>query len=228
LAAQASISKSYLDSCNDLSINGIGTLNVLRCAVQAEVDDFVFASTSAVYADSSNSLRETAKLAEPGTPYGISKRAAEQYVRLFFPKSVVLRLGNVYGPRQVPIGENQLIARMIRHFQTREPFEIFGDGEQKRDFVYVEDVAKAFYAALSARGGTYNIAYGEAVSVGEAAKLMAELWGFQGYEFKHNLGRQDDRRNVCMDISQAMREMRWDPTVSLEEGMQKTIKWWEA
>lgn len=229
LAAQAAISTSLEDPRYDALVNIEGTINVLRGAKLANVRRFVFASTSAVYMDGvKTAIKETRTALKPSSPYGISKLAAEQYVRWVFPNNhVILRLGNVYGPRQVPIGENQLIARMIRHFRDKHSFFIHGDGKQERDFVYVEDVAKAFRAGLSGKPGTYNISYGEPVSVNAAAETMAALWGFHNYEWKHD-DLQDERRRVWLDIFMADRELGWSPETDLQMGIGKTIEWWNA
>ena len=228
LAAQPSIEISVSDPAFDLIVNGEGTINVVRGAIQAGVKNFVFASTSAVYMDGArNAITEYGTKLSPSSPYGISKLAAEQYVRLYMPEAVILRLGNVYGPRQVPIGENQLIARMVKHLKYNEPFRIFGDGKQERDFVYVEDVAKAFYAGMGGKPGTYNISWGRPTSVNEAAEMMSDLYGFPHYEWKHDYKRQDERRRVWLDTTLAGSDLRWEPSTRLVDGMQKTIQWWD-
>jgi UDP-glucose 4-epimerase len=227
LAAQASIGNSEGDPRKDLQVNGVGTINVLEAAVHANVKHFVFASTSAVYANSYQVMKENSKLAGD-SPYAISKLAAEQYIRLMLPQAVILRLANVYGPRQVPIGENQVIARMIRHFRDKERFCIFGDGKQERDFVYVKDVAEAFYRALTAKPGTYNIASGETKSVNEVSKMVADAWGFLNYSWDRDETRHDARRRVWMDNFLAERDLHWVPETSLEEGIARTMDWWNA
>lgn len=229
IAAQASITVSEQAPAVDLRINAEGTLRILIAAFQLGVRRFVFASTSAVYQDSAKKkLSENSKL-EPASPYGISKLAAEQYVRWIFPNtSVILRLGNVYGPRQVPIGDNQLIARMINHIKNHDPFYIFGDGKQERDFVYVEDAARAFLAGINGKPGTYNISSGKPTSVNEAAESMAEMWGFPGYEWKHDLSRQEARRRVWLDVKKARDDLLWEAKKSLAMGIDETIRWWES
>ena len=228
LAAQASISRSLEDPERDLETNTLATVMLLRECAAHQVRSFVFASTSAVYADTTKGkLSEGKSRTAPNSPYGLSKLAAEAYARMLLPnRAVILRMGNVYGPRQIPIGENQLMARMIRHLKYKEGFYIFGDGKQKRDFVYVEDAARAFLLGINGKPGTYNIAGGGAVSVNEAARLMGEEWGIPNYEWKHDAGRYDERRHVQMDIFEAERELGWTPEVSLGEGMKRTMDWW--
>lgn len=227
LAAQASILESESKPVLDLMTNGMGTINVLQAAKAVRVRRFVFASTSAVYQYSAKkALTEKSRL-EPESPYGISKAAAEQYIRWAFPNQhVILRLGNVYGPRQVPLGENQLIARLIKHFKHQDPFVIHGDGKQERDFVYVGDVARAFRMGIHGKVGTYNISYGMPIPVNDAALMMAELWGFPSYEFQHDRNRQDTRRRVWMDVGKVHKELGWEAVCDLKEGMQETLDWW--
>lgn len=227
LAAQASIIESESNPNLDLMKNGVGTLHLVQSAKAVGVRRFVFASTSAVYQYSAKkALTEKSRL-EPESPYGISKLAAEQYIRWVFPNQhVILRLGNVYGPRQVPLGENQLIARLIKHFKYQEPFAIHGDGKQERDFVYVGDVARAFKISLNGKAGTYNISYGMPLPINDAALTMAELWGFPAYEFAHERNRHDTRRRVWLDVGKANAELGWVADCDLQDGMQKTLDWW--
>lgn len=227
LAAQAAISTSIENPIQDLTVNGIGTLNMLAAAKKYEVKRFVFSSTSAVYrASKFFSTKEDAPL-EPNTPYGVSKLAAEMYVRSMFRGAVVLRFGNVYGPRQVPIGENQLLSRMIRHFKYGDKFFIFGSGDQKRDYVYVTDVVEAIICSLYGdASGTYNIATGRSTSVNEIAALVEDYYGVPGYKWEHT-STEDPRRKVCMDVTAAACGLGWKAQVGIKEGVIKTADWWE-
>ena len=223
LAAQAAITTAKNDPMRDLQVNGIGTLNLLTVAERYQVSRFVYASTSAVYGDKNYMLPVAEKnpLA-PDNEYGISKLTGEHYVRLSNIPAAILRFGNVYGPRQVPIGENQVIARMIRHFEDGDEFYIFGDGKQKRDFVFVEDVAYAVKVAMG-REGIYNIASGKSVSVNEIARAVAEIYELPGYPWDHDKDRQDSRMNVRMNVNAAFEGLAWKAMVSLEDGLKRTI-----
>lgn len=225
LAAQSAISSSIEDPVNDMQVNGIGTLNILRSALHCGVKRFVFSSTSAVYAESEMVLREKSYLG-PNTPYGISKLAAEFYVQSMFSNATILRFGNVYGPRQVPLGENQLLSRMIRHFKYGDKFYIHGSGDQMRDFVYVEDVARAVVTALDGTKGIFNIASGEPHSVNGIATLVEKAYGVPGYKWEHT-ETEDPRQWVCMDIKGAKEFLTWEPQVDISEGVARTIGWWE-
>lgn len=230
LAAQAAISTSFDDPEKDLEINGQGTLSVLRNALDFGVKRFILASTSAVYRHDvvvrPHGTYEVDMLG-PDAPYGISKLAAELYTRTLFQNSVILRFGNVYGPRQVPIGENQVISRMIRHLKYGDEFYIHGSGNQRRDFVYVTDVAWAVMAALGGHAGTYNIATGETTSVNQIAKIVENYYGVKGYKWDHT-DQEDPRKSVKLNIEHAQRDLKWNPSVKILQGVNSTIQWWES
>ena len=224
LAAQASISESMQNPERDMVVNGIGTMNILRAAQRAGTRRIVFASTSAVYGSTVPVLMEKG-CTQPESPYGISKMAAENYLGLF-GEATVLRLGNVYGPRQVPIGENQVIARMIRHALYKEPFAIHGDGYQERDYVYVEDVADAFLRAMKETGfHIYNIASGVPYSVRRVAHLL------EGVLHRRVIWKHDDlwdlRRTVNLSVEMARDQLDWKAQTALVEGLGKTVEWWK-
>lgn len=224
LAAQPAISTSWDNPILNAEINEIGTLNIIESAKAHGVKRIIFTSTSAVYKETDRMTPEGFP-ALPNSPYGISKLAGEQYVRTMFKDSVILRLGNVYGPRQVPIGENQVIPRMLRHFLYGDEFCIHGDGEQKRDFVYVEDVAEAFGLALWGKSGTYNIATGFRVSVNTLGKMIGKMYGVEEYKWDHT-ARQDPRRDIHLDVSEAYKSLVWKSERTLERGIELTCKWW--
>jgi UDP-glucose 4-epimerase len=224
LAAQPAISTSWRNPLSDARVNIIGTLQALNIAKILDVKKFVFASTSAVYREKETVMFEDDPTG-PSSPYGISKLAAEGYVRLF-PRHAILRFGNVYGPRQVPLGENQVIPRMIRHFEKGDKFFIHGDGEQVRDFVFVRDVARAIEAALNTeKSGTYNIASGTGVSVNTLAKMLEQIYGAEGYLWQHS-PTQDPRRYAVLGVKNARKDLNWKTKMSLADGLIETIGWW--
>ena len=225
LAAQAAITTAWDNPVKDLMVNAIGTLNVIQASKLIGVEKIIFSSTSAVYRETNAKIKEST-LTLPANPYGISKLAAENYLLAMFDAPTILRLGNVYGERQTPIGENQVIPRMIKHFKYGDYFTINGDGNQKRDFVYAGDVAQAVCNALYNKPGIFNIASGQSFSVLEIAGIVEDFYGIQGYKWDHN-DAQDPRRSVCMKISEAYDHLHWKPIVGIREGINKTIRWWE-
>lgn len=229
LAAQAAITTSWSDPLLDMETNIRGTLNIIRMCNEFNVKRLVYASTSAVYRDGTGSalygIRENDEL-NPSSPYGISKLAGELYVRNLFADHVVLRLGNVYGPRQVPIGENQVIPLMIRHLMHDNPFAIHGSGKQQRDFVYVTDVAKAFVMAMTGPAGVYNIASGYCKTINEIATVVAMAMGQVGYEWRHD-SREDPRKKVLMDVSLSREFLKWSASMEIPRGIAETIEWWK-
>lgn len=235
LAGQSAISTAWESPELDLSVNGEGTLIMLRLAQRYNVKKFVFSSTSAVYGKQKywwnggggGFLNENMP-ANPDTPYGISKLAAENYVRLLFPNHVILRYANIYGPRQDPIGMNQVIARAFRHFIHGDDFAVVGDGYQTRDFVYVGDVCAANYLALvDDATGTFNVASGKSYSVNEVLREIEKVYGVPGYKWEHT-SEPDERGNVYMNGNLIRKILGWKPAVSLELGIRLTAKAWES
>ena len=226
LAAQAAITTAWDNPVKDLMVNAIGTLYVIQASKSVGVEKIIFSSTSAVYRETNAKIKEST-LTLPSNPYGISKLAAEHYLLALYNNATVLRFGNVYGERQVPIGENQLIPRMIKHFKYGDTFFIHGDGKQQRDFVYAGDVAQAVVNALYNKPGIFNVSSGQSFSVNDIAGIVEGIYGIQGYKWDHTK-ENDSRRSVCMNISEAHNHLSWKPIVHIKEGIQKTVAWWEA
>ena len=227
LAANSAITISTQNPHHDLKANAGGTLNVIKACELTGVKRLVFSSTSAVYKQQDRGKLKEGSALEPNTPYGTSKLAAEMYVRFMFPNHVVLRYANIYGERQVPIGENQLIPRIIRHFQYGDNFKVFGSGKQERDFVHVSDVVRANISALiSSEPGTFNISSAKAFSVNEICGIMEDVYDVKGYRWEHS-GPEDKRKHACMDNTHAWSVMRWHPQVNIREGIQRTVRWWK-
>lgn len=229
LAAQPSLLESIENPYYDAIVNIIGTINLLELSVKYEVERFIFSSTSAV--QNSNYLNKEYPFLSyltPTSPYGISKVSAELYIRNLMPKKYVnLRLANVYGPRQVPLGENQLVPRAIRHALYEDEFEINGDGEQTRDFIYVEDVANAILlSAESDYYGTLNVSTGKQLSVNEVVQRIEKELGKE-IEWKHN-SCNDSRRIVSMSNRKIRGVLDWKPKHTLRQGIIKTLKWWKS
>ncbi len=176
LAAQADVRVSVEQPVEDAEVNVLGTVRVLDAAQRHGAGQVIFSSTGgAIYGECNGPAAETAPL-EPVSPYGTGKLAGEEYVRaynrLHGSIHVVLRFGNVYGPRQDPHGEAGVVAIFLGALARGEEARIFGDGEQTRDYVYVGDVARASLAALGQEGGVFNIGTGRETSVNELYELV--------------------------------------------------------
>ena len=226
-AAQPSLLESVKDPARDAMINIVGTINVIQAArnVGARV---VLASTSAVYYDDPHiqPYLETHSLG-PSRPYGIAKMSAEFYVRTSGLPYTILRYGNVYGPRQVAVGENQLVPHALDHIYRGQPFTVNGDGWQTRDFVFVGDIAEANVKAIENNiGGIYNVGSGKAHSVNEVLTVLKELTKFPG-DFEHGLDKPNEPRRVLLDSTAAHERLGWWAGTSLFDGLKKTVRWYE-
>lgn len=231
LAAQAAITTSLAHPQRDLQVNGIGTLNVLKSSLKWGVKRFVFSSTSAVYRKLPTWLKIGIPeywICSPDNPYGISKLAAEHYIRNMFPNHLIMRYGNIYGPRQVPIGKNQVVALAFQHFIKGNEFTVNGHGDQKRDFVYVGDVANANFEALtSSIVGTFNISSGDSYSVNHVLSQVEKCYEISNYPWEHTL-ENDPREFVKLNVSSILHNSGWKASTPLSTGLQKTMEWWEA
>lgn len=225
-AAQPSLLKSVQHPILDATINILGTINVIEAARRCGAY-VIMASTSAVYDDTDvMPYKENGQL-RPTRPYGIAKMAAECYLRESGVGYTILRYGNVYGPRQVPVGENQLIPHVLNRIYHNAPFVVNGDGEQKRDFIYVKDVADANYlAAVIRKPGTYNIANGFSHSVNSVLETLRDLTNWNG-EFQYGPGKPKEPRDVALDTLQAYLNLQWSAETSLAQGLAQTVQWYE-
>ncbi len=221
LAAQASVTVSVEDPARDSAVNVGGTLNVLEAAgrVGAPV---VFTSTGgALYGDEAPRPTDETRIPAPLSPYGASKWAAEAYVNTWSLSSgiphAVLRLGNVYGPRQSPHGEAGVVAIFTgRLFERRTPI-LYGQGSPTRDYIYIDDVVAAILAA-SGRRGTYNVATGVETSV---AEIWQGLCAAAGSDAEPELAdlRPGELRHSCLDPSRAERDLAWRARTGVAEGL---------
>jgi UDP-glucose 4-epimerase len=228
LAAQASVTASVRDPEHDLDVNVRGTINVLEAAREVGAPT-IFASTGgALYGDDVPLPTPEETRAQPGSPYGASKLAGEGYIttwsRLHALPNVVLRLGNVYGPRQEQHGEAGVVAIFSSCLlEDRRP-TVFGGGAPTRDYVFVGDVADAFLrAAESGRGGTYNVGTGVATSVTRLLELLQQIAG-TSVEAEHAPLRPGELRASALDSTRIRDALAWGPQVELEDGLRTTFR----
>ena len=232
LAGNTGVTPSVEDPINDCSKNVIGTLNYLEAARLNGVRRFVFASSGASVGDHTPPIHE--ELApHPVSPYGASKLAGEAYcsayARSFGIETVALRFGNCYGPLSSHKGS--VVAKFLRETLAGKPWEIYGDGAQTRDFIYVEDIVGAVMLAATARavsGEVFQIATNTETTVSELAAKLAEALR------SHNISppevhfagpRVGDVRRNYSDTSKARARLGWSPRVSLDEGLKHTVRW---
>ncbi|MCS7251941.1 MAG: GDP-mannose 4,6-dehydratase [Anaerolineae bacterium] len=226
-AAQVDVAAAVADPVEDASVNVVGTLNVLQAAVQLGVRRVVVASSAAVYGEPRQlPVKEDHPLC-PISPYGLSKMAVEAYTRWFGEKYgmewVILRYGNVYGPRQTVVGEAGVVARFLAAMQSGYRPVIFGDGKQTRDFVHVFDVARAnLFALTRGTGGIYNIGTGQEVSVLELYERLCQLLEYQR-ELAYGPRRPGDIQRMALAIERAVDELGWEPLISLSEGLKELV-----
>lgn len=230
-AAQASVAVSTSSPVRDAEVNVVGTLRVLEAARAAATRRFVYVNTGgALYGDVDHPCREDEPIS-PISPYGLSKWTAERYLDTFTPPGMtlaVLRLANVYGPRQRDDGEAGVVSIFLSRMLDGAPIEIHGDGEQTRDFVYVGDVADAIVRAAEIdRRVIVNLGTGRAVSINELFASMARLTGHAAAPI-HTARRSGDVRHSVLDVAAARRELGWSPRIGLEEGLRRTLASREA
>jgi len=227
LAAQADVQTSMKHPDRDASANVVGTVQVLEAARRAGAK-LVFTSTGgAIYGECDGPAREDGPR-EPMSPYGIAKLCAEEYVagwnRIHGSGHVVLRLGNVYGPRQGSSLEGGVVAIFLERMARGTETVIYGDGLQTRDFVYVADVVDALLAAAGGDGGVFNVGTGEETSVRALHRSCAGVAGVAD-DPRFEPARTGDLRRSVLDVSHAARVLGWRARTPLADGLAQTWAW---
>ena len=232
-AALGSVPRSIVDPHTTHEVNATGTLNLLWAAKEAGVKRFVIASSSSIYGNTPTLPKEESMLPQPVSPYGVSKLAAERYVLSFHAvyglPTVALRYFNVFGPQQDPDSQYAaVIPRFITALMNGQAPVIYGDGEQSRDFTFVENVVAANLQACTspdAAGQYMNIACGERYSLNLLAKQLAEIMG-KNIPPIHEPERTGDVKHSMADIARATRLLAFAPRVKFHEGLQRTVAWY--
>lgn len=234
VAAQAAVSRSVADPRFDASVNVLGTVNVLEAARRARVRRLVYISTGgAAYGDTDVLPTPEDHPARATSPYGVSKVAAERYVDcwagLTGSSALSLRLANVYGPRQNPLGEAGVIAIFVHRLLSGQPCVVNGDGEQTRDYVYVEDVADAVSRALARpdAAGVVNVGTGVETSVNELYRRLALAAGVSR-PAERGPARPGEQRRSVLDPGRAKVLLGWVPATPLDEGIQRTLAYFRS
>ena len=234
-AAIASVPRSVEDPESTNRANVEGTLNVLLAARDAGVRRVVYAASSSAYGDAPMLPKREDMPARPNSPYAVSKLAGEMYAAAFWQsyrlETVSLRYFNIFGPRQDPDSPySAVLARFITQMLQGEQATILGDGEQTRDFTYVDNAVTANLLASTASatevcGRTFNIAMGERRSLRDIYRSLQQLTGHVG-EPAYAAPRAGDVKHSLADISEARKRMGYEPQVGFEEGLRRTVEWY--
>lgn len=234
LAARASVPRSVKDPLETNRVNVEGTLNVLVAARDNRVKRFVFAASSSAYGETPELPKAEAMQPKPISPYGVSKYVGELYASVFGRcyglETVCLRYFNIFGPRQDPDSPySGVLSRFATAFLADEPPLVYGDGEQTRDFTYVDNAVQANLLACEATGAVgqvFNVGTGTRVSLNRTIELLREIAG-KRLEAQFEPPREGDIRDSQADISKAREILGYEPGVGFEQGLERTYAWYQ-
>jgi UDP-glucose 4-epimerase len=236
-AALPSVPRSVVDpmECNRANVDA--TLSLLIAARDAKVKRVVYASSSSLYGDAPTMPKHEGMLPDPISPYAVAKLTGEYYMTSFYRvyglETVSLRYFNVFGPRQDPTSQySGVLAKFISCMLRGEQPTIYGDGEQSRDFTFVENVVNANLRACSApaaqvAGRAFNAATGRRVTINQTFSVLQKLTGYNGQPH-YAPERTGDIKHSLADISQIETAIGYKPTVMFEEGLRQTVEWYRT
>jgi UDP-glucose 4-epimerase len=234
-AAIPSVPRSVLDPLESNRANIDATANLLVAARDAKVKRAVYAASSSAYGDTPTLPKREDMLPSPISPYAVAKLTGEYYMTSFWRcyglETVSLRYFNIFGPRQDPASPySGVLAKFITQMLKGEQPVIFGDGQQSRDFTYVENVVNANLLACQApasevAGRMFNVATATRIDLNETFRVLKKLIGYSG-EVKYAAERAGDVKHSLADLSLAKKHLRYEPKVGFEEGLQRTIEWY--
>jgi UDP-glucose 4-epimerase len=236
-AAIPSVPKSVLDPLGSNQANVDGTVNVLVAARDAKVKRVVYAASSSAYGDTPTLPKHEGMKPDPISPYAVAKLASEHYLISFYRcyqlETVALRYFNIFGPRQDPSSPySGVLAKFITVMLRGEQPAIYGDGEQSRDFTYIDNAVEANLLACKApaahvAGQVFNVATGRRVTLNETFKLLRSLTSYSG-EPQYGPERGGDIKHSLADISKAEAALGYKVKVDFEEGLRRTVDWYRA
>ena len=234
-AAIASVPRSIADPLGANRANVDGTLNLLLAARDAKVKRVVFAASSSAYGDTPTLPKREDMPSHPISPYAVSKLAGELYMqsfcRVYGLETVCLRYFNIFGPYQDPNSPySGVLARFITFMLSGQQPTIFGDGDQSRDFTYVDNAVAANLLACTApasqvAGGVFNVATGHQATLNQTVALLRHITGYHG-PLQHGPERAGDIKHSFADISLAQKHLGYRPSVGFEKGLQRTVAWY--
>jgi UDP-glucose 4-epimerase len=233
LGALGSVPRSVQDPLTSSAVNIEGTLNVLLAARDENVRRVVFSSSASIYGSSRQMPTSEDWTPDPVSPYGVAKLAAERYCVSFSRvyesfESVVLRYFNVFGPRQSPFSQYAAaVPLFITRIAAGEPIDVYGDGEQSRDFTFVGNVVDATIRAGEAAGASgeiFNVAAGSPASVNQVAETIGKLVG-KPVQRRQLPQRAGDLRDSWADLTKANRVLGYAPEIALEDGLRRTVEY---
>lgn len=234
-AALPSVARSVQNPLESNDVNIAGTMNVLLAARDAGVRRVVYAASSAAYGDQPTLPKIESMMPDPLSPYAVGKLAGEQYLKVFNGlyglSTISLRYFNIFGPRQDPTTQYAgVIAKFATCALEGKPYPVYGDGEQSRDFTYVENVVRANLLAADAEfGGSplVNIACGERTTLNQIIAMLNELTG-QNLPAQYGPERPGDVRHSHASIERARQVLGYEPTVNVLEGLRRTMEWYRS
>jgi len=234
-AAVVSVPRSVDNPLLANDVNVKGALNLLKASLDSGVKRFIQASSASVYGETKTLPLHESMTSNPISPYAVSELAAENYAKVFCRvyglETVCLRYFNVYGPRQTYSIYSGVTTIFVDQLLRNEPPTILGDGEQTRDFVYVEDVVSANVLALRKKravGEVFNIAMGEATTINKLVQMLRKIMGKAKQRPVHKEPRPGDIRHSYASIEKARRSLGYKPVFPLEKGLKKLIEWYKA
>jgi UDP-glucose 4-epimerase len=231
-AALPSVPRSIQDPLTSTAVNVIGTLNLLLAARDSGVRRVVYASSSSIYGADRTLPKSEDRAPMPISPYAVAKLASEGYCRSFSEvyglETVAIRYFNVFGPRQDPLSQYAaVIPRFITALLAGEAPTVFGDGEQSRDFTYIDNVVEANLLASTAEGVSgqaFNVACGERISLNRLLDELREIIG-NDVEANYLEARPGDVKHSLADIGRAREQLGYEPLVNLDEGLRRTVEY---
>lgn len=236
-AAIPSVPKSVADPVTSNRANVDGTLNVLQAARAAKVKRIVYAASSSAYGDTPTLPKREDMAPNPISPYAVSKLAGELYMasfhRVYGLETVSLRYFNIFGPRQDAKSQySAVLAKFITSMLAGQPPTIFGDGEQSRDFTYIDNCVQANLLACAApaqqvAGKVFNVAAGARFTLNQTVEILRRLTGYAG-TVEYAGARPGDVKHSLADVTRARECLGYEPQVGFEEGLKRTVEWYRA